>query len=252
MDQQIQLQALRRNHAIQLNILADRSANQPLDLPGKVSEQLPELGDEDSLYQQAGALRPLLKQMQSQVDAAQSQLALAKRDYYPDFKLGVAYGDRTGDNPMPKGGARADFLSVMVGVKIPLYAGRKQASAVSQKSSELQSNRYALIDKKNTVMAEISSAVTDYQRARQQYALYGDGIVPQARQTVQSMLAGYQVNQVDFLNLVRSQVTLFNYELKYWKALSEAKQALARLHAAVGDQIGERVGEQVGEQTVNE
>ena len=53
---------------------------------------------------------------------------------------------------------------------------------------------------------------------------------------MQSMLSGYQVSEVDFLNLVRSQMTLFNYELQYWKSLSEAKQALAQLEAAVGQE----------------
>jgi len=49
------------------------------------------------------------------------------------------------------------------------------------------------------------------------------------------MLAGYQVNKVDFLNLVRSQVTLFEYETQYWKAFIEAQQALAQLSADVGE-----------------
>jgi len=236
MDQEIQLQAIRRNQAIQLNILMDRPANDPITLPDTVSKMMPNLVDESELYQKAAFVRPRLKQMETQIDAAKSRLDLAKRDYYPDFKLGVTYGDRTGDNPPPRGGARSDFLSVMVGVKIPLYSGRKQSKAVSQKSLELQKNRYALLDEKGLVTAAISSAVTDYHRAKQQYSLYGGGIVPQAQQTVQSMLAGYQVSEVDFLNLVRSQMTLFNYELQYWKALSDAKQALARLEAAVGEE----------------
>ena len=236
MDQKIQLEAIRRNQAIQLNILMDRPANDPITLPDTVSKMMPNLVDESELYQKAASVRPRLKQMETQIDAAQSRLDLAKRDYYPDFKLGVTYGDRTGDNPPPRGGARSDFVSVMVGVKIPLYAGRKQSKAVSQKSLELQKNRYALLDEKGLVTAAISSAVTDYHRAKQQYSLFGSGIVPQAQQTVQSMLAGYQVSEVDFLNLVRSQMTLFNYELQYWKALSDAKQALARLEAAVGEE----------------
>jgi outer membrane protein TolC len=197
---------------------------------------MPDLVDETVLYQMAEAARPRLKQMETQIDAAQSRLKLAKRDYYPDFKLGVTYGDRTGDNPLPRGGARSDFVSVMVGVKVPLYAGRKQSKAVSQKNYELQTNRYALLDEKGLVMAAISTAVTDYLRAKQQFSLFGSGIVPQARQTVESMLSGYQVSEVDFLNLVRSQMTLFNYELQYWKALSDAKQALARIEAAVGEE----------------
>ncbi len=236
LDQEIQLEALRRNQAIKLNILMDRAANEVIVLPEQVARSMPDVADENVLYQQAESSRPLLKKMESKVEAARSRLDLAERDFYPDFKLGVTYGDRTGDNPPPMGGARSDFFSVMVGVKVPLYAGRKQSKAVSQRSSELQMNRYALIDEKSMVMAAISSAVTDYQEAKQQFSLYGTGIVPQAQQTVQSMLAGYQVSEVDFLNLVRSQMTLLNYELQYWKALSNAKQALARLEAAVGEE----------------
>jgi outer membrane protein TolC len=48
------------------------------------------------------------------------------------------------------------------------------------------------------------------------------------------MLASYQVNKVDFLNLVRAQITLYNYETQYWKALSSGWQAWARLEAATG------------------
>jgi hypothetical protein len=48
------------------------------------------------------------------------------------------------------------------------------------------------------------------------------------------MLSGYKVSQVDFLNLIGSQVTLFNYEIKYWQSLARANQFLAKLEATVG------------------
>ena len=51
------------------------------------------------------------------------------------------------------------------------------------------------------------------------------------------MLSGYQVNKVDFLNLVQAQITLYNYETRYWKSFSEANQALARLGAAVSEEV---------------
>lgn len=235
LDQDIQLQGIRRNQVIQLNILMGEPASELIILPNKVSKLLPGLSSEAVLYQKAVSLRPRLKQMEAQVDAAESRLELAKRDYYPDFKLGVLYGDRAGDNPLPQGGSRSNLVSVMLGVKVPLYAGRKQSRAVSQKSLEVNKNRYALVDETALVSAAISSAVTDYRRAQQQFSLFGSGIVPQAQQTVQSMMAGYQVSEVDFLNLVRSQMTLFNYQLQYWKAFSDARQALARLEAAVGE-----------------
>ena len=235
-DQAIQVESLRRNQVIRLNVLMDRAPQSVVLLPESVSVVLPEILAEDELYRLAEVARPLLKNLEQTVEAANSRLDLARRDYYPDFSVGVTYGNRAGRNAPFVGGSRSDFLSFMVGVKIPLYIGRKQSRAVSQRSSEVQKQRYALRDEKNQVKADISSAVTDYRRAQAQLSLFEDGIVPQARQTVQSMLAGYQVSEVDFLNLVRSQVTLFNYELQYWKALTEAKQALSWLQASVGEE----------------
>lgn len=235
-DKEIQIESMRRQHAIQLNTMMDISPNSSVRLPRGINNSLPSIQDESELYHLAEIRRPLLKQKESNVLASEARLKLSKRNEYPDFNVAVNYGFRSGDNPMPMGGERSDFMSVMVGVKVPLYSGRKQTKSIRQKSSELQKSRYAFLDEKGRILAEISSAVTDFNRAKAQLALFDTGIVPQARQTVQSMLAGYQVSKVDFLNLVRSQITLLNYELQYWKSLSEAKQSLARLQAAVGEE----------------
>jgi len=235
-DQKIKLTATRRNQAIQLNVLMDVSPDDLVTLPQKSSTAMPDIVDENTLYQRAEAFRPLLKQVTSNINAAESRLALAEKDYYPDFKLGLAYGNRSGDNALPRGGSRSDFLSVMFSFSVPIYTQGKQDKAVNQRSLELRQNRYSLKDKQGVVRAEISSATTDYLQARDLFVLFQSGIIPQARQTVSSMLAGYQVSEVDFLNLVRSQVTLLNYEVQYWQALTAANQALARLVAAVGEE----------------
>jgi outer membrane protein TolC len=235
-DQKIKLKAVRRNQAIQLNVLMDAPPNDVVVLPPKVSMNMPDIADEKILYERAEAVRPLLKQKENDIHAAQSRLELARKDYYPDFKLGVAYGNRSGDNPLPRGGSRSDFLSVMFSFNLPIFSKRRLDGAVSQRSLELQKRRYSLRDEWGVVRSEISLATTDYLRAKELFELFRSGIIPQARQTVSSMLAGYQVNEVDFLNLVGSQVTLLNYEVQYWKALTEANQALARLAAAVGEE----------------
>jgi len=135
---------------------------------------------------------------------------------------------------MPSGDRRADLLSFNLSMNVPIFAAQKQAKAVDQRTSELMQEKYALQDQWNKVRLQISQGYNDYRRAKDQVVLFDTGIVPQARQTVASMLAGYQVNKVDFLNLVRSQMTLFEYETQYWKAFTEANQALAQLSAAVG------------------
>jgi outer membrane protein, heavy metal efflux system len=235
LDQEIQVEAIRLHQAISLNTLMDRPPNSPIQLPDEVSIALPDLVEQSEIYQLAESMRPLLARRELEISAAEAQLKLAQREFYPDFMVGINYGNRTGDNPLPRGGGRSDFASLMVGVKVPLYAGRKQDKAVLQRNYELEKTRYAFRDEAGMVKAAISSAITDFDRAREQLSLYENGILTQARQTVESMLVGYQVSEVDFLNLVRSQITLFNYELQYWKVVSEAKQSLASLEAAVGE-----------------
>jgi len=234
-DSEIRLQGLRQQQVPRLNALLDRAANLPVQLPEQVDEELAGLLPESQLFRRAETARPLLEQRRLEVEAARTRRDFAKRDIYPDFKLGAAYGFREGENT--DGSPRADFASIRLGISLPLYSGRKQDKAVDQRTSELLQKQEALQDEWNKVQAEISSALADYQRASEQVQLFRTGIIPQARQSVASMLSGYQVSKVDFLNLLNAQITLYNLETQYWNALSEANQALARLDAAVGEEV---------------
>jgi cobalt-zinc-cadmium efflux system outer membrane protein len=232
LDQEIRIEAMRDQRGIRLNVLMGVSPDLPIVLPVMEKQANQPIAVEATLYQRAAAARPILDKQRVEIKASESRLELAKKDYYPDFKVGVLYGARD-ENDF--GRSRQDFLSVMLSINVPLYAGTKQDKAVEQRSRELAKFQYALADERNMVMSSISAATTDHRRASEQVKLYNEGILPQARQTVESMLAGYQVDQVDFLNLVRSQVTLLNYELQYWKSYTEVNQSIARLKAAVGE-----------------
>lgn len=231
LDNEIKLTGSREHAKAQLNALLDNPANHQFMLPKQVSEDLPALQAESALFEQAENYRASLASTRASIHAAQSRLDLAKTDLYPDFNVGAFYSRR---NDTLSGQERADFVSLKFSMNIPLFAAGKQQKAVDQRTSELMQQRYALQDQWNKVQAEIAAAYSDFHQSKSQVVLFKSGIIPQARQTVASMLAGYQVNKVDFLNLVRSQITLYNYETQYWKALTQANQALAQLTAVVG------------------
>jgi outer membrane protein TolC len=236
LDQAFQLQGSRRNQAIKLNALMNKATDSAITLPGKRSLKPVAIEKEHrDLQKLAFETRPLLAARKSLMDAARARVGLAKKDYFPDFKLGATYGYRGGENP--DGGARSDFLSLMFSMNLPLYSANRQDKAVDQRTSQLLQQRYKLDEAQEKVQAEVSRAVSDYRQAYDQMRLLEGGIIPQASQTVASMLAAYQVNKVDFLNLVQAQITLFNYETRYWSALSQTRQSLARLTAAVGGEL---------------
>ncbi|NOQ63353.1 MAG: transporter [Methyloprofundus sp.] len=231
LDKKIRIAASRKKSQAQLNTLLSRPANQLIDLPEQASETLAILKSETILYAEAEHTRALLSSRRESIHAAQSRLKLAKKDLLPDFNVGLFYGGRF---DTLSGQERADLMSFKVSMSVPIFAASKQQKAIDQYNSELIQQRYLLKDQWNQTRAAISSTYSDYQQHQQQSILFKQGIIPQARQTVASMLAGYQVNKVDFLNLVRSQITLYNYEIQYWQALSLANQAAAQLMAIVG------------------
>lgn len=220
-----------RAEIARLNALLNRPADSSIRLPDAVDTRLPDIRGDGDLQQQGERSRPLLAERRSAIDAAQSRLELAKKDYYPDFTLGTAYAFRQNT---PTGQSRSDFVSFELSVNLPIYADRKQAKAVDQRNSELLKERYALDEAQREIQAEIASALAIYRGNREQFGLFDNGILPLARQNVTATLAAYQVGKTDYLNVIRAENTWFAYQMQYWQALAEARQSLAQLAAAVG------------------
>lgn len=234
LERELSLKGVRARESATLGVLLGSPSNTHIELPPQLTAHInTQPMDVAALKREARSARPMLLGMNDKVMAAGSRVALAKKGYYPDFNIGAAYGFRQGVNPANKR-SRPDLASVMLSMSIPLYSGSKQGKAVDQRMAEKAKAQFSWQDAANQVDADIDAAASDLRIARDQVALFEHGILPQARQTTASMLAGYQVNKVDFLNLVRAQLSQFNTDIRYWKQVSITHQAEARLAAAAG------------------
>lgn len=232
LDAGISIESSRRGQTAALNALLGRSISTPVILPDQATLALPSVPGEASLFRIALDDSPALSSIRAEIKAARTKVALAEKDYYPDFRLGTAYGFRSGYNA--NGSPRADLASVTISMNLPIFTDTKQDRALDQRKAEALKAQYALQDNIEQVDAQIDASLSDFKANRERAMLYKTGIIPQANQTAASMLSAYQVDKADFLNLVRAQVTLYNYETQYWKALSSAWQAWAKLQAAIG------------------
>jgi outer membrane protein TolC len=59
--------------------------------------------------------------------------------------------------------------------------------------------------------------------------LYKERIIPQASMAVESSLANYKVDRVDFLTVLSDINSLFSYELEYVKNLSNLWASAAKI-----------------------
>jgi outer membrane protein, heavy metal efflux system len=222
---------MHRAELARLNALLNRPADSAIQLPDDIETHLPDIHSDNDLRGQGEQSRPLLAERKNAIDAAQTRLELAKKDYYPDFTLGTAYSFRQNS---PTGQSRSDFASVQLSMTLPIYTDRKQAKAVSQRQSELLKERYALEDAQRQIQTEISTSLALYRGNREQFELLKNSVLPLAQQNVDASVAAYQVAKTDFQSVIRAESAWFTYQNQYWQALAEAHQALAQLVAAVG------------------
>lgn len=217
-----------------LTTLLDRSPDLCFSLPQSTTVHLPKTRPIDVLQTKALEHRPGLLALKKKIDAARTRIDLARKDYFPDFTLGAAYGFR---HDLPDGTPRANFATFKLSMNLPVWTKSKQDQAVAQRTSESLTSKHKYRAFKNKVQAEVATEYSEYTNSMQQSELYRTSLVPQAEQTAASMLKGYQVNKVDFLNVVRAQLALYNYKITYWKRLSSAFKALAGLEAATGASV---------------
>ena len=232
-NEKYELISLNHSQTARINALLDRVPETPLQIPVHIDFKLPDI-IEAELQNKAAQLRPLFAQHRKMQEAARANVDLAKKDFYPDFTVSAGYAVRQNT---PTGQYRSDFASVQLSMTVPIYADKKQAKAVDQRQSELLQEHYSLEDEHHKIQADIASKVAEYHHAKEKLVLLENEMIPQAQQTVNSLLASYQVSQTRFSDLIRTELTYFQYQNQYWQTLTNTQQLLAELSAAVGEDL---------------
>jgi outer membrane protein, heavy metal efflux system len=235
-DKLITLKQKRVAAEAKMNALLNRPAGSSLGRPeepappavAKNLAQLKDLADKN---------RPLLKAWQAVLRQSEHKVRLAKKGYYPDFKIGVAYTQRDvlGNN---QGGV--DFLSGMFSMDLPLYFWRKQSKKVEETRYEKLTAEQNYQNVRNQVYSELDGRISELGKNERLMELYKSGIIPQATQSLNSAVAGYQTDKVDFLTMLSDEITLYDYELDYYRVLADYGKNAAELEALAGVSFKER------------
>ncbi len=112
-----------------LNAVIGRPANAPLGRPS----DLPQVELDYSLNElitMANEQSPELKSLDKKIAAAEIKVAIAKRDYYPDFTIAGSY--------FPRGNNILDMWSLTTTINIPIFQRTKQRQAVNEAEASPQ------------------------------------------------------------------------------------------------------------------
>jgi len=182
----------------EINQLLGRPAATPLETTATLAGG-PPAAPLDAEMERIGAVSPERAAAAIALDRARLAVLLAKKESRPDFGVLGGYMNRGGLDPMWQAG---------ISMNLPLNRKRREgAVAEAEALLAAASARASAIDLQLRLRTE--ERLARMQAAQKMAALYGEGIVPQDRMSVEAAVASYETGRVPFVTVLEALTTLY-------------------------------------------
>lgn len=179
--------------------------------------------------------RPVLKEIKLHETKAGLMEKEAKYAFYPNFKVGVQYTQRSFNRITDMN--YPDLLGVMVGVSIPVNYGGKKTAKVNraryQQDAYKQQYQYSL----QVLQQHFGAINAQLKSLKKRETLLSSTLLPQALQSYQAALADYQVNKIDFVNVMRAEDQILKIKTELANIRTSYNKNLTKLEFLSGTQL---------------
>jgi len=210
----------------QIKQLLNRSQESPDIEPADLLET-PLVQTYAELLAAAQVQNPEIASAQKMIEKQSLQIDLAHKDFYPDFNVQYMW-QRTDPTQF-----RAYYM-LSVGVRVPIYRGRKQRPELAQAEAEQLRARSELQAQSQQVASELRGQYVIEQQTSELLKIHREGLSPQARSEFQAGLAAYQSNKQEFQVLLTAFLDVLHLDEDYWQNVAEYETAIARLEQLTG------------------
>lgn len=224
----ISLTQQRQSLAARINTLAFRPTTLAVPLIPMMEITVISRKAED-LAKLAEEHRPLLRGLQFAMEKAQVGRSLAEKEKYPDATVSLEYMQR--EPAMGEPGY--DMYSAAVSFNLPVQQQRRQAMIAEAEAEKLMAVQEIEV-LRNEIRFGIADGLARLERNQRLIELYQGGIIPQAEINLDASMSSYRVGQNEFMNVLESQMALFNNQQEYYEAIAEHEMVLVQLEALVG------------------
>jgi outer membrane protein TolC len=230
----IRLDDIRTSFVSRLNTLLFRPQDYPV---GKVGEAdlKPFSHSLDELMNWGVANYEELKIAGLKIEKSELETDLARYSYLPNFQIGVNYS-QIGDPPMPVTDAGDDAYAVTFGINIPIWFSKNRA-AVSQASI----NREKSLVEKSAVTNELENTIKsvyfNLTNSERIVRLYGDTLVPEAKESLEFAEARYKSGEEMLGRLLETQSLWINFRLVYYRSLADYLKSIAELERLTAKEL---------------
>lgn len=203
------------------------------------TDSLPQLSfiqiNVDELISKAEMNRPFLKGILNAEEKAKLIQSVAEYDFYPMFRLSAQYAIREKLKPdeMPQD----NMISVMLDISLPLNYGGKVTAMVEETKSMQQMYRQQYSASVQMLKREFGMAIAKLKSLKERIELVEQGSLIQAKENFNSALTAYQVNEIDFMNVIEAQSNLYLIEKNLHRLKTDYLKQIAELEFLTGTKL---------------
>jgi outer membrane protein TolC len=182
----------------ELNRLLVRPPTAPLDTPANLQLRTVDTSLEQ-LVDWATGLSPEIKAAAFGAERATLAVALAKKDFKPDFSVQGAYMNR---------GTLAPMWQAGFGITLPIRRERLSAQ-LGEAEALLQSSQNDIESILLQLRFRTQERLTQLKTSERIATLYDQGILPQDRMSLEAAIANYQTGALPFIAVLEALTTLY-------------------------------------------
>jgi outer membrane protein TolC len=165
------------------------------------------------------------------IDSAEKSVSLAEREYFPDFNVGLQYGQR---DRAPDGMPRDDMVTLTVAVNLPIWRKSRLDPMVAEARSMRTRAQQVLLQAEQETRAQLEEQTATAAQWRSTAETYRDSLLPQAQAAAESAMAAYRVGKVDFPTLRQAQLRVFELSRRQVQAIAAHNTAIAEIDLLTG------------------
>ncbi len=192
------------NYKRQLKALLELDLNTNFDVGGEIpsdEQVLALIPSAQEAYERALEIRPEVKSAQLSIDAANLELDIAKRGFYPTIGISASLGDSHYSASQESAGKQMKTnlnMSAGVNFSVPIFDNRRNQSNVKTAKLQQASSRLDLQDTKNALSSTIEQYWINANSNQQNYIA--------AKTRVKSQEASYELLNEQFQNGLKNTV----------------------------------------------
>jgi outer membrane protein TolC len=170
---------------------------------------------------------PKTAMQRQQIKQAEAQVAVARRQYYPDVSAGVEIRNYSGN-----GTFRQEMVTLRM--SLPWFNHSQIRSEVRREQARVSATQAELANEQAAVREELHLLTIKADAARREALLYRDQIIPRTAATLETLTAGWQTGQTSFREVLETHRALLDAQLAQARAVSEQYQMLSDLVLCCG------------------